>query len=225
MVNGKTVTALLPMKAHSERVKNKNFKNIAGKPLFKWILENLLNIVTIDKIVINTDAIDILNCHGLYENEKVQFRARKKELCGDFVSMNDILFDDIKNVKSDVYIMTHTTNPLISSNTIKKALDTYLRNLDMYDSLFSVNKYQTRFYTYDGKAINHDPSNLIRTQDLESWYEENSCIYIFSENSFSMAGARIGEKPYLFETPKIESIDIDNKVDWNIAEIFLNFFK
>ena len=80
--------------------------------------------------------------------------------------------------------MTHTTNPLLTSKTIEDALNQYndAKREDNADSLFGVTKYQTRFYAADGKALNHDPNNLIRTQDLEPWYEENSCIYIFDKD-------------------------------------------
>ena len=85
--------------------------------------------------------------------------------------------------------------------------------------MFTVNKYQTRFYKEDATPINHDPENLIRTQDLDPWYEENSNLYIFSKESFEKSHARIGPNPILFETPTTESQDIDNNIDWRIAEI------
>ena len=86
------------------------------------------------------------------------------------------------------------------------------------DSLFSVNKIQTRFYRNDGSPVNHNPQNLIPTQELESWYEENSNFYIFTPESFRKNNSRIGSKPYLYVSPKIEAIDIDEEEDWNIAE-------
>ncbi len=212
------VTALLPMKAHSQRVQGKNFRNFLGKPLFQWILDTLLSIETIDRIVINTDAVNLLLQNGLQLNERILLRERKTELCGDFVSMNKVLEDDVMNVQSDYYLMTHTTNPLLSSKTIRKALKAFLENEKNYDSLFTVNKFQTRFYRADGSAVNHDPNNLIRTQDLETWYEENSNLYIFTKESFLKTHARIGKKPLLFEVPRMESVDIDDQEGWDLAE-------
>lgn len=211
--------ALLPMKAHSERVSGKNFKDLAGKPLFRWILDSLLQVDAIDKIVINTDASEILAQNGLTSGDRIIIRERRPEICGDHVSMNLIIQDDIQAVNGDQYVMTHTTNPLLRMNTIEDALiqykDATLSN--NADSLFGVTKHQTRFYTGSGAALNHDPNNLIRTQDLEPWYEENSCIYIFNKESFGRTGARIGSKPMLFEVPKLEAIDIDEKEDWFLA--------
>lgn len=213
----KKIVALLPMKANSERVKGKNFKLLAGKPLFKWILDALLKNQEIEKIVINTDAKQILLDNGLVESDRVVIRDRKEELCGDFVSMNLILADDIANIDSDFYLMTHTTNPLISAETIGDAILKMKESVEYYDSLFSVNKIQTRFYREDMSPVNHDPDSLIRTQDLEPWFEENSCLYIFSKKSFSESNARIGKKPMMFVTPPLESIDIDEPEDWQVA--------
>ena len=211
--------ALLPMKAYSERVSGKNFRNMAGKPLFRWILDSLLAVESIDQIVINTDAKDILTENGLFESDRVIIRERRPEICGDNVSMNLIIQDDLQATEADTYIMTHTTNPLLSSETIANALDEFkaAKSSARADSLFGVTKFQTRFYKEDGSPINHDPDNLIRTQDLEPWYEENSCIYVFDKSSFAKTNARIGAKPILFEIPKLEAIDIDEKEDWFLA--------
>jgi CMP-N-acetylneuraminic acid synthetase len=214
------IVALLPMKANSERVKGKNFRQLNGKPLFRWILDSLLALPEISQVVINTDARSILADHGLVDSDRVLIRDRKPEICGDFVSMNKVLADDIANVPADVYLMTHTTNPLLSSATIAQALQVFLKASaeGKVDSLFTVNRFQTRFYRQDGLAVNHDPNNLIRTQDLEPWYEENSNLYIFTAESFASTGARIGQRPMMFETPRLESIDIDDQVDWQLAE-------
>lgn len=212
------VIALLPMKANSERVKGKNFKRLAGIPLYKWILNALLEVDEIDLVIINTDARNILIENGFEESERVLIRDRKPELCGDLTSMNLIIADDIASHESETYIMTHTTNPLISSGTISDALRTYQEGLPEYDSLFTVNKVQTRFYKEDMTPVNHDPDNLVRTQDLEAWYEENSCLFIFNRESFSKTKARIGATPNMFVTPKLESVDIDEPEDWDLAQ-------
>lgn len=214
------IVALLPMKAHSSRVKGKNFRKLVNKPLFKWILDTLLSLPEIDKVVINTDARDILNEHGLVETPRIFIRDRKQELCGDEVSMNLILEDDIASVPADIYLMTHTTNPLLSAETIASAISMFsdAKNRNKADSLFTVNRFQTRFYKKDLTPVNHDPDNLIPTQDLEPWYEENSNLYLFTSESFDKTKARIGERPIMMETPKIESVDIDEEEDWKIAE-------
>lgn len=218
--NEHKLIALLPMKAHSARVSGKNFRSFAGRPLFRWILDTLLRLEEIELVVINTDAREILAENGLVDSERVLIRDRKKELCGDFVSMNKVLADDVDAIDSKAYLMTHTTNPLLGCKTLLDAYCAYKDGLqENFDSLFSVNRFQTRFYREDGSPVNHDPENLVRTQDLEPWYEENSNLYIFNRQSFQATGARIGKNPKMFETPHMESADIDDATGWHLAEI------
>jgi CMP-N-acetylneuraminic acid synthetase len=216
-----SIVALLPMKANSQRVKGKNFKEFLGKPLFKWTLDTLLEVTEIDQVIINTDARHILAEHGLVDSDRVVIRDRKPEICGDLVSMNLIIADDLENIDADIYLMTHTTNPLISADTVRNSIkvfqeEKHSRNVD---SLFTVDKIQTRFYRQDGSAVNHDPDNLIRTQDLDPWYEENSNLYLFTGESFKQTRARIGKHPMMYESPQFESIDIDTPEDWDFAVV------
>lgn len=221
----KKVVALLPMKANSTRVKGKNFRDFCGKPLFRWILDSLLAVKEIDQIVINTDARDILAENGLVSTDRILIRDRKSEICGDEVSMNRVLADDVENVEADIYLMTHTTNPLLSSDTMRRALKQYSDELSSVsaDSLFTVNKIQTRFYTEKCEAINHDPDNLIPTQDLEPWFEENSNLYLFNRESFSKTKARIGAKPTMMVSPAMECSDIDTPDDWDRAVVMTHY--
>jgi CMP-N-acetylneuraminic acid synthetase len=222
----KKIVALLPMKANSSRVKGKNFREFCGKPLFRWILDSLLAVEEIDEIIINTDARNILAENGLVDTDRIRIRDRKSEICGDDVSMNLVLADDVANVEADMYLMTHTTNPLLSPLTISKAIKEFAagRAQRDIDSLFTVNKIQTRFYRQDCSPINHDPDNLIPTQNLEPWYEENSNLYIFTRDSFAKTQARIGKQPMMMETPAMESSDIDTPDDWDRAIVTTHYF-
>jgi CMP-N-acetylneuraminic acid synthetase len=214
------IVALLPLKAHSERLAGKNFRDFLGKPLFRWMLDTLLAVPAIDRVVINTDARAAVELSGLGDRARLTVRDRAPDLCGDFVSMNRILDDDLRAVPADVYVMTHATNPLLSRDTIERALLAFqaAREREEADSLFAVNRYQSRFYSADGRALNHDPARLLRTQDLEPLFEENSNLYVFTSASFAATSARIGRRPLMFETPRLESIDIDDLAGWRLAE-------
>lgn len=211
------------MKANSDRVKGKNFREFNGKPLFRWTLDTLIAVKEIDQIIINTDAREILEENGLIESSRIVIRDRKKEICGDRVSMNIIIDDDVNNVDADIYLMTHTTNPLLTAKTVRGALFSFQaqknNSSEDADSLFTVDKIQTRFYRQDCSAVNHDPDNLLPTQDLEPWFEENSNLYIFTKESFEKTNARIGVNPMMYITPKFESIDIDTPDDWDFAVV------
>lgn len=207
------------MKANSSRVKGKNFRDFNGKPLFRWVLDTLLQVEEISKVVINTDARDILEQHGCVDTSRILIRDRKTEICGDDVSMNRIISDDIANIPAHLYLMTHTTNPLLRPHTITQALNTFYdaRDSSQADSLFTVNKVQSRFYTSDVQPVNHDPTNLIPTQELVPWYEENSNLYLFTAQSFASTQARIGQNPVMHVSPYLESVDIDTPSDWDFC--------
>jgi len=221
------VVALLPMKANSERVKGKNFRDFGGKPLFRWMLDTLLSVAEIDVVVINTDARHILVGNGLLDTDRIKIRDRRQEICGDMVSMNIIIEDDIANVDADIYLMTHTTNPLLSKASIETAISQFKNALQegKADSLFTVNKIQDRFYDCNAHPINHDPNNLIRTQDLEPWYQENSNLYLFTSMSFLSTQARIGCQPMMLETELYESTDIDTPADWDMGEVMVDYYR
>ena len=213
------IIALLPMKGNSERVPKKNLKDFNGNPLYQIILNKLLEIKIIDEIIINTDCPNITESIQSKYKEKVLVKNRPENIRGDFVSMNKIIENDLDNSDGEIYIQTHSTNPLIDISSIDRALHKMLEIGTSNDSIFSVTKIQTRFYDINGKAINHNPQELVRTQDLPPIFEENSCFYIFTKNSFKQSGGkRIGLKPLMFEIDKIEAIDIDNIEDFIIAE-------
>ena len=217
MIHNQSVTALIPIKDHSERVTGKNFREFCGKPLFHHIIQTLDRTYAVDEILIDTDSERIM-AEAPKVSPKVRVIERPKELCGDHMSTNRIFEYDLTQSDADIYIQTHTTNPLLKAETIAHGLNTFL-NSDNYDSLFSVNKYQSRFYLSDGTPVNHDPENLIRTQDLDPVYEENSCLYIFTKESFAKKKRRIGEKPLMYVTPQIESTDIDDEFTFRFAEL------
>ena len=216
-----TIAALLPMKAHSARISGKNFKPFHGRPLFMWILHTLLGLDEVGLIVINTDAREMFERFPEVHNSRIKIRDRRPDICGDLVSINNIIEDDVNNVPADLYLMTHATNPLLSGATIRAALSTFREAWDKgaADSLFTVNRHQTRFYRADGSAINHNPEKLERTQDLEPWYEENSNLYIFTRSSFQQTRSRIGLRPVLYEPPRLESVDIDDEDGWQLVEL------
>jgi len=213
------IVALVPMKGHSERVPNKNLRPFCGKPLCHWIIHSLQKSHYVKDIVVNTDSQKIAeNIHQNFNGVKII--DRPDEIRGDFVSMNTIIAYDLSQLSGEHFLQTHSTNPLLNTETIDKAIALYFRNLGTHDSLFTVTRHNARFYWGDGNPINHDPQELIRTQDLPPIFEENSSLYIFSRESFKQSGGkRIGLKPYMFEISKFEAVDIDEEDDFQLAEL------
>jgi CMP-N-acetylneuraminic acid synthetase len=211
------VVALVPMRHGSERAPGKNHRVFAGKPLCCWVIDALLESGVIDEILIDTDSPPVREICERYP-AGVRVVDRPEELAGGMVSMNDVIARDLGLVDAGVVIQTHATNPLLRPGTIASALGAYCENLHAQDSLFTVTRRQTRFYSSVGQPLNHDPEVLERTQDLEPYYEENSCLYVFSPESFGETGRRIGRRPLMIALDPIESVDIDDERDFVLAE-------
>ena len=220
------VIVLLPMKGNSERVPNKNLKMFNGKPLFHTIVDKLCTSKYISKVIINTDSDLIADSATNIYKDFIHIHKRPKEIQGDFVSMNKIIEFDLNNSSSDIYVQTHSTSPLLAIQSLDTAIARMISKTKDFDSIFSVTKIHTRFYDKNGNPFNHDPKELLRTQDLEPLFEENSGFYIFTKESFKNAdNKRIGLNPLMFEIDKIEAIDIDEPSDFIIAETLHKLLK
>jgi CMP-N-acetylneuraminic acid synthetase len=214
------LVALVPMRHHSQRVVGKNYRSLAGKPLFHHVIETLLAVPEIAEIVVDTDSVPVMN--GLRQHfPQVRIIDRPEELRADHVPMNDILIHDTGQVQAEFYLQTHSTNPLLKPETVARAINSFLADTPAHDSLFSVTRLQTRLYDQHGGAINHDPAVLIQTQDLPPVYEENSCLYIFTRANLIKRHHRIGETPMMFEIAAEEAWDIDEELDFAITEFLL----
>lgn len=225
-MNDWKVTALLPMKGNSERVKNKNLKKFCGRPLYHAVMASLIASEYVGKIVINTDSAAISEDAKKNFADKVCIVDRPANIQGDLVSMNVIIGYDLSMTQQEHYIQTHSTNPLLKPETVDSAVEKYFSSLEKYDSVFSVTKVQTRFYDINARPVNHNPQELIRTQDLPPLFEENSNFYIFSKTSFKNAGNnRIGLTPQIFEMNKLEAVDIDEPEDFTIAQLLYKEFR
>ncbi len=150
------LVALIPMRHHSERVPGKNYRPLAGKPLYHHILNTLLAVDAIDRIVVDTDSDLILE--GLQQDFPTVTRLRRPdELWAGTIPMNDILLHDAAEVEAEFYLQTHTTNPLLTADTVTRAVQTFFKNYPEHDSLFGVTRLQTRLYDQNGMPLNHDP--------------------------------------------------------------------
>ena len=214
------IAAVVPMRHHSERVPGKNFREIAGVPLYHHIVRCLLACTEIDRILIDTDSPVILE-DAREHFPGIELHERPAKLRDGHISMNAVLANSIRQIPAEYYLQTHSTNPLLRPATVTAAITKFLAALPGKDSMFSVTRLQTRLWNGDGAAVNHDPARLLRTQDLAPLYEENSCFYLFSGESFRACGNRIGNAPMMFEVDPLEAVDIDEEVHFRLAEFLL----
>lgn len=209
-----SLAALVPMKGHSERVPNKNVREFNGRPLFHWIINTLEATDVVDDIVVNTDSTEI--AEGATEYFDVTVIDRPGHLRGDEVPMNDIILHDVAQVEHEQFLQTHCTNPLLRPETITGAIETF--HEAACDSLFSVTRLQTRLWDEDCEPVNHERDRLLPTQELAPLYEENSNVYLFTQESVEDRENRIGSNPQMYEMPAEEAVDIDYPIDFRTAE-------
>lgn len=214
-----SVVGVVPMKGHSERVPGKNLRPIAGRPLFHWVVEALLEAEGVDQVLVDTDS-DAIESAVRDSYPQLIINRRPQRLCGDSVPMHDVVAHIAEGVEHDLLLQTHATNPLLKADTIDRAIRAFVSSSDC-DSLMSVTAWHSRFYFPDGTPVNHDPEELKRTQDLPPLYEENSNIYICPTGQIRRTGLRLGSKPLLFEIDAEEAIDIDSELDFEIAGFLL----
>ncbi|AFK05423.1 acylneuraminate cytidylyltransferase [Emticicia oligotrophica DSM 17448] len=211
------VVAIVPMRHSSERVKGKNYRDFAGKPLYHRIVDSLLACNKIDKVVIDTDSpIIIEQVSNLYP--EVIVLERPEHLRDGAIPMNNVLLNTCNSIESEFYLQTHSTNPILSSETISKGIEDFIKSYPIYDSMFTVTRVQQRLWDPLARAINHNPAILLRTQDLPPTYMENSCMYLFTKETLIKKFNRIGDRPFLYEIPEIEAQDIDVELNFKVAE-------
>lgn len=213
----KTITALVPMRHSSERVPGKNYRPIAGKPLYAHILDTLLAVPEITIVLVDTDSPVILE--GLARNYPTVLRMeRPPHLRAGTIPMNEILMHDTDQAPADLYLQTHSTNPLMSAATFSRAIQALRAVYPAQDSLFGVTRVQARLWDQLARPINHNPAILLRTQDLPPVYMENSCVYLFTRSTLETRRNRIGERPLMFEIDPGEAWDIDEEATFRIVE-------
>lgn len=210
--------ALIFMKGYSERVASKNVRVVGGKPLCHHILQTCEEVPQISSVVVNTDSDIIAKECESFPKVVVQHRS-------DFLrtitnnEANLIIKEMLDEFIDTTYINLHSTSPLLQSRTISDAIDSF--DSSDCDSIFSVTQHQSRFYDHAWNPINHDPDQLIRTQDLKLIYEENSGFYIFTREFFYRNSSRKGGESGCYPTERLESIDIDTEEDLLMADLLL----
>ena len=225
-MSNKNICAIIPIKHLSERVPGKNYRLFNNIPLFQIILDTLVQSKYINHIIIDTNSEIVKNIIlDKYCNNNITIYDRPENISSGDTPVNFLLENVINelNLNYDFYFQTHTTNPLLSIETIDNSIEIFIKNEKKFDSLFSVKEIKSRFYTINDNnricPLNHNIKELLPTQNLKPIYEENSCIYIFTKDVLFKNHHRIGNNPYMYLMTDLESQDIDTENDFVLAEI------
>lgn len=216
------ISAYLFLRKNSQRVPFKNFADVGGSPLYEWILRSVLRVGRVNEILINTDAAELLKS-DLLNDKRITIIERSDDLRGHDITANELIASDLDKFSNDYVLNIHATSPFVSAHTIDKGIDLILN--ENCDSLFGVTEMHQRFFDSNRKALNHDPSRLIPTQDLPPFYMENSAIYLFKVSAFREFNTRLCPNSKMLDIPHLESIDIDTEEDLILAKAYANYLK
>ncbi len=203
--------AFVPIRLNSQRVEGKNLRLLGGRPLMAYLLQTLTQVENIDEVYLYCSNPDVQQ----YLPEGVKFLQRDQSLDSNTTLGEEIYDAFTSSVDADIYILAHATSPFIRSATIADAVARV--ESGEYDSAFSAERVQT-FAWWDGKPLNYSFDRVPRTQDLEPVYVETSAFFVFEREVWRGKRRRIGERPYMAVTDRIESMDIDNPDDFLLAE-------
>lgn len=208
----KKVVAFVPIKLNSERLPNKNITPFTnGEPLISYILNTLLKVKNVDEIYVYCSDEKIKE----FLPDGVKFLKRSTRLDSSHVKFNEVLTSFAKDVESDIYVLTHATAPFIEAKSFEEGIEK-LKSGE-YDSAVGVQKVQ-EFLWMNNKPLNYDLDNIPRTQDLPLIYAETCGLFIYNRDLIINKERRIGDRPYFVELSKIESIDINEKEDFILAD-------
>lgn len=216
--------SIIPVRAGSVRVKNKNIKPFANSSLLAIKIAQMLRIKEqgyIDEVIVNSDSIPMLELASRLGAKALQ---RDDYYASSEVSINEALHNWASNAPGEYILLSNATSPLISDESIVRCIETFRRNTPHYDSLATTNVCKEFLYL-DGKALNYDPAHKPRSQDLPEIHILNSALYIISRELMLAKRDVVGDKPYFFEISALEGVDIDNELDFEIAEFLYKKYR
>lgn len=215
------VAALIAARSGSMRVKNKNIRPFAGSTLLEVKIEQLKRISNIDEIVVNSNDDEILS---IAEKAGVKTVRRDPYYASNSVSMSDVYRNMAENMDCDVIVYANCTNPVIKDETIYDIVEFYKQHSDQYDSVNSAHLLK-EFMFRDNLPINYDLRHQPRSQDLPDISALNFAVNVLSKETMIDCKNVVGCKPFLYNIDQVEATDIDNPIDFFIAEqIFTKVF-
>lgn len=226
MINNLRVLAIIPARAGSKRVKNKNIRELGGKPLITWSIEAAKESKYIDHIYVSTDSEKIQEFAS--KNNVDSKPLRSVELASDTASSVDVVVEAI-NLKSgyDLIVLLQPTSPLRKANHIDEALELYCKK--KANSVISVCESEAHPSWCAPIGENLSLEKLVknvqakRSQDLEKTYRLNGAIYIKDIESFKSDRSLLAmENSFAYIMSKSSSVDIDTEEDFRLADILIS---
>ena len=219
------ITAVIPVRKGSQRVKDKNLRPFAGTTLLDVKIQTLLQVPEIDEIIVNTNseaAIELVELE--YANTKVRFHRREEYYASSECSGSEFFKHLGEVTDTDVFVYTPCTSPFVKPETISQCIRKFLDDSN-YDCLATVSAIK-EFMWLDGKALNYDPLHAPNSQNLPDVVALNFGTTVVGRETLIANSNIIGKKPQFVVTDEIESVDIDTPLDFYLAEqMYIKLYK
>ena len=218
------IVAVIPVKAVSERVESKNFRDfIDGQSLFDILLSKLVESKVIDKIYVSSDA---KNIKDFVERKGCSFIERDKKFCNNQVPWSDVIAhvaESIPEKDDTVLCWCHTTSPLFDE--YEQAIKDYKKSLkDGFDGLVSVCQVNDFIVSEKGQPLNYSWGPWHKySQFLDKYYSITGALFITTKGEMVKNRYVISKNPFFYKVSDFKSIDVDTEFDFKLAQLlFMN---
>ena len=210
----KKVVAIVPVRKGSKRIKNKNFKKFAKSNLLEIKLKSLKKVSLINEIIVSTDSTLAIKIAKKYN---VSYHIREKYFASSKCTNSEFFENLAKSIDGDFLMYTPCTAPLIKSTTIQNLIKKFLSIYRKYDSVNTINYIKEHLWL-NNKPINYNPKKSPNTQDLPDVMKLTYSANIISRKKMINKKNVLGDKPYFYNISDIEGLDVDNPIDFDVAE-------
>lgn len=207
------ILAVIPARAGSKGIPNKNIRLLNGKPLIYYSIKNALDSKLIDEVIVSTDSKEV---EIIAKQMGANVKWRKANLSGDEITLDSVIYDVAKDVECDYVITMQPTSPTLKTETLDTAIEYAVTN--KLDTVISVLNSPHLAWALDGEG-NKVPAytERLNRQYLPPYFSETGA-FVISKSSIVTENSRIGEKIDVYEISESEAIDIDTFADLKYCE-------
>ena len=233
MIQDKKVLAIIPARAGSKGVQGKNYREVCGLPLVEWSIRAALKSEYIDMVIVTSNCPNVRAVTDIYRKEfgkKIGFLQRPEELCTDESPTEDAIVHALgKLVKNDIVmdyvVLLQPTSPVRINNLVDSCIQQVYAL--QKDSLVTVDRHTPFFWNYseEESTPTYEPAKRPMRQalnDSEFFYHENGNVYVFETKAFVEEKGRIGNNVSLYETDRVQSLQIDDEWDFKFINSILS---
>lgn len=207
----KKLVAVIPVRAGSQRVKDKNVRRFAGKSLLEHKLD-IIKKLPVEDIIVNTDSEEAIE---IAKKAGVSYHRREPYYASSECSNSEFHHYLAKVTDSENILIAQVTAPLIFKDSYERAIKAFYDK--KCDSLMSV-KVLKEFIWYNGKPLNYSIEKMPNSQNLPEYIVPTFGLVIVKRDSMLETRSYIGKNPYFHKVTQEEAIDIDTELDFEFAQ-------